>query len=548
MEKKIIDGACYAEMLKGGTEVLKSHVKEVNDLNVFPIPDGDTGENMLLTITGGAQSPTVDDDLSATAKSIADGMLLSARGNSGVILSQFFDGISHGFEMNESADEHLFEEAFKEGVKYAYKAVLNPTEGTILTVIREATDYAAASGAETPEQFLEAFTEEAKRALERTPELLPVLKKAGVVDSGGAGIVYIAEGMRRALSGEVFESAEPSSVTGKSLDYSAFGEDSELVYGYCTELLVRLQRAKTDVEAFDEKAFTQSLEELGDSVVTVKRGSILKVHVHTKRPSEVLELCHRYGEFLNVKIENMSLQHGSLSADFPSEEASDEELPLDDTVRSVAVANGTGIIEAFREMGADVVIDGGHSMNPSAEDFVCAFKKTHSRSIVVFPNNSNSVLAAKQAAALFSDAEIRVVESRSVGEGYAALSILDTTLGDLDEIAEQCESAIKDTKTAEISRCVKNTQMDGFSLTEGEHIAISEKKIIAAGTAFDVFVSTLEKLSASEREVLILIKGAGLDPDASEAMEEYAKKQLPHTELYVIDGGQDVYDLIIVSE
>lgn len=545
MEGEKINGARYAEMLRGGTEVLGMHAKEVNDLNVFPIPDGDTGENMLLTIKGGAESVAIDDNLSATAKSIADGMLLSARGNSGVILSQFFEGISEGFKNVAEADGHGLENAFKTGVEYAYKAVLNPTEGTILTVIREATEFACAKNTDTPLEFLGAFIEEAKRSLKRTPELLPVLKNAGVVDSGGAGIVYIAEGMQRALSGEEFTEEAAAPTRGASIDYSAFDENTELTFGYCTELLLRLQWAKTDVNAFDQGAFAEELKKLGESVVTVSKGSIVKIHVHTKTPHEVLEFCQEYGEFLSVKIENMNLQHGSLEMD----EQEDSVPAISKDIATVTVASGAGVIDAFKEMGADAVIDGGRSLNPSAEDFIHAFKKTNAKSIIVLPNNSNSFLAAKQAASLYTDADIRVVESKNVGEGYAALSMLDTECDDIDAAVESCTEAMAGVSTAEISMCVRDAEMDGFKLHTGDCIAILGKQVVAASKdRFEVFKSLSEKLSLSEHEVVILIRGEGLDSSETEAMRSFINENYPNTEVYIIDGGQDIYDCILIAE
>lgn len=542
-----INGIQFAEMLRGGTEVLNMHKQEVDDLNVFPIPDGDTGENMLLTIKGGAQSGAKTEDLSVASKEIADGMLLSARGNSGVILSQFFDGISRGFEGVSEADPHCLEAAFREGVEHAYNAVIEPTEGTILTVIREATEYACQKHTATPKEFLEEFLEEAKRSLARTPEELPVLKQAGVVDSGGAGIVYIAEGMKRALSGEEFSNLTEGGAKSTAPDYSAFDEDSELVYGYCTELLVRLQRAKCDVSAFDAEDFRRRLEELGDSVVTVVRGSILKVHVHTKTPSDILTLCQRYGEFLNVKIENMSLQHNSLiSDDEPAVKVKDKPRRA---LATVAVASGDGIIDAFREMGADVVIDGGKSLNPSAEDFVRAFEEACAETVIVFPDNSNSILAAKQAAELYGEGDIRVIETKSVGEGYAALSMLEFDGADVTAAVESCNEAIRAASTAEISRSCKDTEMDGIQISVGDCFSISGKKVIASDkSCVGVFEKTLSALSLDEKSIFILIRGLHLDTSDAEAMQSAAEKKYPHLETYVIDGGQDIYDCIIVAQ
>ncbi len=546
-----INGALYAQMLRGGTEVLCQHAREVDDLNVFPIPDGDTGENMLLTIKGGAVSKE-DDDLSHAAKSVADGMLLSARGNSGVILSQFFDGISHGFENVREADVKCLERAFRTGVEYAYHAVINPTEGTILTVIREATEFAASKHAQTPKEFLAAFLEEARRSLEHTPELLPVLKKAGVVDSGGAGIVYIAEGMKRALSGEDFDVKDGAPAKDVAIDYSAFGEDSVLEFGYCTELLLRLQNAKTDIAGFSGDGFARELERLGDSVVTVVRGSIVKIHVHTKTPSEVLEFCQRYGEFLSVKIENMSLQHNSRL----TEEAAANTAPYAKRepcerrrMATVSVASGDGIIAAFREMGADEVIDGGRALNPSVEDFVNAFEKVNADDVIVFPNNSNSILTAKQAAEMYADCKIHVVESKSVGEGYAALSMLDTDAGTPEEVADACREAMAEVFTAQISRCIKDTEMDGHALSVGDYIAISGKRVIAArDNVVGVFSDAADAMGLDRHEILILIRGSGLSAEDAERMSARIAEKYPLTEVFIIDGGQDVYDCIIIAQ
>ena len=543
-----IDGALYAQMLRGGTEVLGQHAKEVDDLNVFPIPDGDTGENMLLTIKGGASDEKVS-DLSHAAKNVADGMLMSARGNSGVILSQFFEGISHGFENVKEADEKCLEKAFRTGVEYAYNAVVNPTEGTILTVIREATEFASRRDPKTPKEFLAAFLDEAKKSLERTPELLPVLKKAGVVDSGGAGIVYIAEGMKRALSGEEFDITEAQEKKS-AVDYSAFDEDSVLEYGYCTELLLRLQNAKTDIAAFSGDAFTDQLKALGDSVVTVVRGSIVKVHVHTKTPSEVLSFCQRYGEFLNVKIENMSLQHNSRLTDEIAEtgytRTSNDERRR---IATVSVASGEGIISAFREMGADEVIDGGRALNPSVEDFIKAFDTVNADAVIVFPNNGNSVMTAKQAAEMYTSSKILVVESKSIGEGYAALSMLDTELGEPEDIADACREAMADVQVAQISRCIKDTEMDGYKLSVGDYLAIRGKSVLAArDTVTDTFSDALDSFGLDEREIMIMIRGRDLSDEDAEKMLSLVNQRYPRAEVYDINGGQDIYDCIIIVQ
>ena len=314
---KQIDGISYSNMLKRAAINLRNHAGEINDLNVFPIPDGDTGDNMLLTLMGGVDAlKTESPSLAEVSRNVANGMLFSARGNSGVILSQFFDGIAAGLSESEVADSHQLSKAFRMGVKHAYNAVMKPTEGTILTVARDATEFASTKKNEDAEEFLGSFIEEGKRSLDRTPDLLPMLKKAGVVDSGAAGLICIVEGMFSALDGDTNYdytqlNALPSSGSASELDLDAFNEDSVLEFGYCTELLVRLQNAKTDIENFDITIITDFLQTLGDSIAAFKTGSIVKIHVHTKTPDKVLAFCQQYGEFLKLKIENMTLQHNN---------------------------------------------------------------------------------------------------------------------------------------------------------------------------------------------------------------------------------------------
>ena len=314
-----IDGALLARMVREGTARLRTHAQEVNDLNVFPIPDGDTGSNMLQTASGGADSiaSTESGSIGKLSRRISDGMLLSARGNSGVILSQIFEGMARALDGAETADAELIIRAMQSGTRTAYDAVMQPTEGTMLTVMRCATDYVAGKAPSLPVELLRDFISEAKRTLERTPDMLPVLKRAGVVDSGGAGLIYIAEGMLDALLSDssseetVDTSWQDAAPSAAEPDLDSFDENSKLEYGYCTELLLRLQRSKTDPETLRVESLTEWLSGIGDSVVAFKTGSIVKLHIHTKTPDRVLAFCQRYGEFLKVKIENMSLQHNS---------------------------------------------------------------------------------------------------------------------------------------------------------------------------------------------------------------------------------------------
>ena len=540
---KTLDGILFARMINSGAANLKAHAKEINDLNVFPIPDGDTGDNMLMTMMGGVHHDTNScDSLCEMADCVSSGMLLSARGNSGVILSQFFEGIKNGFTGLQTADTKEIGEAFRQGVKQAYSSVMTPTEGTILTVVREATEYACEQNADTPEAFLDAFIDEAKRSLARTPELLPVLKKAGVVDSGAAGLIYIVDGMMGAVIGEdIAEFSEVSEIT-QELDLDAFNEDSVLEFGYCTELLVRLQNAKTDISTFDVKVITDYLQTIGDSIVTVRNGSIVKLHVHTRQPQKVLDFCQQYGEFLKVKIENMSLQHNNtVTVEAPAKERKQYGV--------VAVACGEGLKETFRERGADVIVDGGQSMNPSAEDFIEAFEEVNADVIFVFPNNGNIILTAEQAAHLYDKSDVRVIESTTIGAGYASLAMLDTSSGDTDAIVEDLRMAMDGVITAEISHCVRDATMDGKEIHTGDYIGFVGKEMLSVNESRLVTVcESIDALNFSRYDFCILICGKDATDEEAEKIEAYVNSHYRGKEIYIINGGQDVYDYIMIVE
>lgn len=543
-----VNGSCYAQMISAGAANLREHAQEVNNLNVFPIPDGDTGENMLLTMLGGAEAKTAEtDSICEAAERISNGMLLAARGNSGVILSQFFDGISSGFSDTHEADVRDFCEAFKLGVKKAYDAVMTPTEGTILTVIREATDYACSQDPKNPSDFLDAFICEAQKSLERTPSLLPVLQKAGVVDSGGAGLVYIIDGMRRALSGEAISFTPVAEKSSEKLDLDAFGTESVLEFGYCTELLVRLQSAKTDIEHFDTSVITDYLGTIGNSIVAVKNGSIVKIHVHTMTPHKVLAFCQTFGEFLKVKIENMSLQHNNTveMQQSGAEKTEKERKPYG----VVAVASGDGIKQLFIDSGADVIVDGGQSNNPSAEDFIEAFDKTCADVIFVLPNNGNVILAAKQAASMYKGSDVRVIESKTVGDGYAALSMLDTDSMDTDSIANDLAYAMDGVVTAEISRCIRDINTDELSLSVGDYIGFVGKELIAkSADRLEAVCGTLNGLNFSKYDICIIIYGKNASADEVSRIEEHIANNYVGKEVYIINGMQDIYDYILILE
>lgn len=542
---RTLDGILFARMVNSGAANLKAHAKEINDLNVFPIPDGDTGDNMLMTMMGGVDPDYNCEKLCEVAERVSGGMLLSARGNSGVILSQFFEGLKNGFAKLHVADVQAMGEAFRHGVRQAYGAVMTPTEGTILTVVREATEYACSQNAETPEAFLNAFIEEAKRSLARTPELLPVLKKAGVVDSGAAGLIYIIDGMMRAAVGEDVSDMTEFSESKQELDLDAFNEDSVLEFGYCTELLVRLQNAKTDLASFDVKVITDYLQTIGDSIVTVRNGSIVKLHVHTMKPQKVLDFCQQYGEFLKVKIENMSLQHNNIIEEAPEPVCADERKRYG----VVAVASGEGLKRTFRERGADVIVDGGQSMNPSAEDFIAAFEEANADVIFVFPNNGNIVLTAEQAAGLYKKSDVRVIESTTIGAGYASLSMLDTGSEDVDAIVDDLKMAMEGVVTAEISHCIRDAVMDDRELHTGDYIGFVGKKLLAANAdRLSCLYETLDGIGFSRYDICIAICGKDATEEEAETLEQYIHARYKGKEVYLINGEQDVYDYILIIE
>lgn len=556
MPATTINGNDFAVMLRSGAANLKKHEDEVNDLNVFPIPDGDTGSNMLLTLIGGVDGTgNTSIDVGQAAKAAADGMLMCARGNSGVILSQFFSGLAEGLENLKQADRDNLARAFDAGVRKAYSAVLKPVEGTVLTVARESSEYASSTANSSPEEYLEDVAEEAKRSLARTPELLDVLKEAGVVDSGGAGFIYIIEGMRAALSGDGSAAGTDFSdvargSNAKEVDFDLFTADSQLDFGYCTEVLVRLQNAKCDVENFDVSIVRDYLQTIGDSIVAFKNGSALKIHVHTETPDRVLAFCRNYGEFLTVKIENMSLQHNSLDQDTA---AGAGEAPRKIVTKAkpygiVCVAPGDGLARCFRDMGADQIITGGQSMNPSTKDFIDAFRVINAERIIVFPNNSNIILAAQQAASIYAEVPVTVIPSKSVGECHAALSMLNPLLRPEDMIAEMTAS-MSDVLTASVSRCVRDTRMGDFDLHAGQYIGFTGKTVVSAdndriGTASRL----IDELDFGDREVCIIFTGRDVPSEEAEELKEHIARTRPFVEAYFVDGGQEIYDYIIAVE
>ena len=549
METTVLDGALYARLLRGGAANLKANVTTVNDLNVFPIPDGDTGDNMFLTINAGASSAGDGyDSLSQTAGKAASGMLLGARGNSGVILSRIFAGLAKGLEGVQQANVATLGQAFLSGVKEAYGAVSVPVEGTILTVLKDSVN--AANGNinadSTLESYFSDFIAELRESLERTPDLLDVLKEAGVVDSGGAGLGYIIEGFINVLNGVETSVESGAAAQARSVDLDAFTEDSVLEFGYCTEFLLRLQTSKIDIGAFRVDELINYLNSVGDSVVCFQEGTVVKVHVHTKTPGNIINHMQHYGEFLTFKMENMTLQHNE---NHMQEKFAPKIGKPHQPFGMVAVAAGEGIKEAFVSLGCDVVVDGGQSMNPSAEQLIAAFREINADVIFVFPNNSNIVMTADQAAQLYDSAEVRVVPTKTIGEGYAAISMLDTTVGDTDAIIEDLKEVIAGVVTGMVSRAVRDTEMDGVEVRKDDFIGfVGDKIYVDSQSRNEAAEALCEAARADRYDIMLLVCGADASPEEAQALYSGLKRKYRNTEIVMIDGGQPIYDYIIILE
>ena len=548
-----LDGALLSKMAHGGAAVLKDKAEEINRLNVFPVPDGDTGVNMYRTIESGvaALDRMDSDNLSEVMQALSHGMLLGARGNSGVILSQFFSGMAKGFENREKADCRTIGTALETAVKQAYRAVLTPTEGTILTVAREAVEYAVSriTDESTITSLFADLTEEMYASLQRTPEFLAVLKEAGVIDSGGAGLLYIMQGFNRVLRGEQIKlSADDAvGVSQTPARVAVFDSESEMTYGYCTELLLQLQSRKTDLATFDLKTVTDFLASVGDSVVAVVDGTILKVHVHTMTPERVLEFCHAFGEFITLKIENMSLQHNETlvgKADKNPAKAQPRKR-----YGSIAVCSGAGIEATFREFGVDEIVAGGQTSNPSTGDFLRAFDKVAAEHIFVFPNNGNVILTAHQAAELYKEADVRVVQSKNIGQGYAGVSMFDTSSDDADEIEKELAAALENVVTGSVSRAIRDTEKDGIRIQTGDYIGFVDDRIyVAAPDALTAAKELARKLDASSKDILLLLCGADAKEEEARKLYEELKAECRRAEVIFIDGGQPVFDYVLVLE
>ena len=548
VKERVIDGNDFEKLITSGVYNLKKHIDIVNDLNVFPVPDGDTGDNMYLTINGGLNNlkNTNENAIGVKAEALANGMLLNARGNSGVILSQFFYGIALSLKDKINADTKVIAEAFKEGVNKAYASVVNPVEGTMLTVIREATEKAINNleKNESIGEFFDYYLNEMQSSLNRTPDLLFSLKEADVVDSGGKGLVYIVEGMKSAIEGKEIINNEENNTQINSIDFSKFNEDSIMEYGYCTEFLLQLQKCKCDVNSFDVKELINFLETIGDSIVAVKTNSIVKVHVHTLTPYKALEYAQKYGEYLTVKIENMTLQHNDL------EKKEVKKVKKERTKYGiVTVLNGQGLKDTFYDLGVDVIIDGGQTSNPSIESFIEAFDDCNADNIFVFPNNSNIIMAANKAKELYSKSNVIVINSKNIGEAYSSISMLDYSSDNLDEIKENFETNMQNVTTAMLTKSIRNALINNVDIKENDYIGFKDKIMLTSNKdKLESYFELLNKLDIKNKNFLINIYGKDLLNKEKEIIEKYINDNYPSLEYYSIEGDQEIYDVILIME
>ena len=540
-----LDGSSLHALFTSGYRNLKKNMETINGLNVFPVPDGDTGANMVMTFGGGlnavnGEMPHVGQYMQTLSKAV----LLSARGNSGVIFSQFIHGLARGFAQKETVTFADMANAFACAKEDAYHSIITPTEGTILTVIREAADFLAENAGEYASfrEGFDALQVQMTATLKRTPELLPVLKEAGVVDSGGAGLVCFVDGICAHLRGESVEDIpDANNWAAPAPSAVDFGPDSRLEYGYCTEFILQLMNYKTDLAKFDLQRFTKPLEDMGDSIVAVHNDGIVKIHIHTFTPDTVMGYARRFGEFVSVKIENMSIQHSQTQA-----EAKKEKVKY----AIIAVASGDGIKEYFESIGASYIIDGGQTNNPSVSAFLEAFETFDAEHIVVLPNNSNIILTANQAADAYPQCDVRVIPTKSVVEGYSALSMMNPWCDTVEELVEDMSMSLGSVTTGYVTTSVRDTHMDGLDIQKGAYIGLDGKHILA--TADDRLAVTKALVSAitsaTPKDVIIFFYGQNVTPDEVEQLSEFMQTNYPMVDTGFVDGKQAVYDYIISLE
>ncbi len=555
MSKKVIDGEKFQKMVASAANSLDSEKTEINNLNVFPVPDGDTGINMSLTMKPAREIQVEPGPLSECAGRVANRLLRAARGNSGAILSLFFRGMAKSFEGKETASTEDIAAAIRSGTNEAYRAVSKPAEGTILTVMRGTADTAEAESAQyrdDPEAFFERLVASAEQVLEQTPEMLPVLKQANVVDAGGQGFVTMLKGMLASLKGHDVAAVEgDDSDTHESADFGEFDTES-ITFAYCTECIV----GKSDEFRGEGKAdaFRDTISPWGDSMVFIDDEEIIKLHIHTNDPGRVLSEAVKYGALETVKIENMKRQHSALTAAGESAKKEPEILPPDKDFGFVSVCLGDGTASIFRELGVQEIVTGGQTMNPSTEDLLTAIRKTRGREVFVLPNNKNIIMVAKQAAAIIASAgdgeeptqHVTVLETRSVPEGMASMLVFDETASVEDNESAMTE-AFGAVHTLSVTRAVKDAAIDGLSIKAGEYMGLCDRKIGYTGTDYEIII--LEMLrNFPDAAFVTVLYGADVSEEAATVIFEKLKAVVPEAECNLLRGGQPLYDFVISVE
>lgn len=572
---KHINGQELKQLFLSGANNLYNHYPEIDQLNVFPVPDGDTGMNMNLTMTSGSKEVknNNDESVEVISRLFSRGLMMGARGNSGVITSQIFKGFSEFCKGKECLTPKELAEAFVKGKEIAYKAVKNPVEGTILTVIRESSAALLENVKKlnTIEATLDYLLAEAKKSLKHTPDLLPVLKQVGVVDSGGAGLTVIIEGMSKAANGNFVERIENlaegeaiSNVLGTTNGQYAGAQlsESEEGYGYCTQLLIRLGKEGEGKKAFNEQRFKNFLANHGKSLVFVRDDDLVKVHIHTLTPGMMLNFAQQYGEFLTITIENMSeehhnIEHGNVATDMESniarakEEKEKQNAPLKDYAL-IAVSSGAGLDEMFKELGVDVLVQGGQTMNPSTSDFLDAIKKAHAKTCYILPNNSNIVLAAKQAADVVmeeGECQAYVIHAKSIPQGLNAIMQFSPD-NDPETNFEAMKSGLKNVSSGSVTYAIKDTDIEGVHITKDYYMAMRDDKKVAAcvQNKIDALKELIKSMIKPEIVVFTIIAGDDIKEDDIPAIQEEIQALYPDVEINIFSGKQPVYSFIVGAE
>ena len=549
MEK--INGLVLAEMIDLGSKNLAKNAEKINSLNVFPVPDGDTGTNMNLSMSSGAKetAANVVENIGELGKSFSKGLLMGARGNSGVILSQLFRGMSQYIADKKEIDAKEFAEAIQNGVSIAYKAIIKPVEGTILTVAREAAEAGlkAAENSDSVVEVMEAIYAEAQASLKRTPDLLPILKEVGVVDSGGQGLVCVYQGFVAALKGEKIEGLESVETNVVDMQFEDdhdmdFMNPEDIVYGFCTEFTVRLDKEKKD---FNEDKFREDMSKFGDSLLVISDSEYVKIHVHTETPGDVFNYGQQYGELIKIKSDNMREQHREV---LRKQEAKQATTPKELKEQAmISISMGAGLSKVLTSMGVDYIVEGGQTMNPSTEDIMKAIKEVNAKNIFIFPNNKNIQLAAKQAAEL-AEENVFVVESKTAPQGLAAVMVYNPQAAAEENFANMQE-VLSTVSTLEVTHAVRDTNIEGVEIKKDEFMGIKDGKIVVSNLSLNtVLEELLEKSIDEDKEIVTLYLGEESTEEYTDFLEQLIEEKYPDVEVELIESGQPVYPYIIGVE